>query len=403
MTTIKFHRWRKLAAFIEAAIFLGLPFIRIKGESALRFDIPTLRLHFFGTDIWMEEFFIVLIGIIFLTLLFIFITLLFGRVWCGWVCPQTVLSDLTSMIDKTAGRGLSDRVLPWTLTFAVSVMVSANLIWYFVPPYEFFPQLFSTRSGSVIRGFWIVLTLILFLDFTLLRQRFCATVCPYSMLQGALFDSRTLTVAFDPARADECVDCRACLRACPVGIDIREGAQRACIHCAKCIDECGGIMGKRGRRTLIDYFWGLPGETGRLLRRNAVLFGTATSLFFVFFLYLLIIRTSFDFVLLPNYDFAPRISETGEATNSYLLSITNRSRTAMLFKAWASSPEGDARLLPDNDIFVGPGEVKKVPVYVTIRRTGDEAFREVEISVRPEGGEGEAVRQRTRFWFEVIR
>jgi cytochrome c oxidase accessory protein FixG len=403
MTTSNLQGWRRLAAFLEASIVLGLPFIRIKGESALRFDIPTLRLHFFGTDIWMEEFFIVLIGIIFLTLLFIFITILFGRVWCGWACPQTVLSDLTSLVARASGRKINDKVLPWVLTLIVSIIVSADLIWYFVSPYEFFPRLFNMQLGNTVWAFWITLTIIMFLNLALLRQRFCATVCPYSMLQGALFDSRTLTVAFDPAREDECIDCKACLRACPVGIDIRDGVQRECIHCAKCIDKCSAIMGRDGKRTLIDYFWGLPGSRGKLLRQNVVIFGVMTVMALIFFLYLLTVRLPYGLTVLPNYDFAPRISETGEATNSYLLSITNRQRADMLFKAMASTADGDARLLPESDILVRTGESKKVPVYITIRKVGDQPSAEVEISIRAKGGDEEEIRQKTRFWFEEIR
>lgn len=403
MMTGRFKRRRRLIAFIEAAVIIGLPFLRINGESALRFDIPSLQLHFFGLSIWMEEFFIVLTGIIFITLLFVLVTLLFGRVWCGWACPQTVLSDLISSVDKASGRDINDKALPWAFTLIVSVIVSADLIWYFVSPYDFFHQLFSMRMGSVVQGFWIALTLIIFFDLIFLRQRFCATVCPYSMLQGVFFDSRTLTVAFDPRRKDECIGCRACIKACPVGIDIRQGAQRACIHCAKCIDECGTVMAGRGRKTLIDYFRGMPGESGGLLRRNTVIFGAATFIFLAFFLYMLAIRTPFGLTILPNYDFTPRISDTGEATNSYLLSITNRSRADMVFEARASTAGGIARLVPDSDILVRAGAAKKIPVYITVRKTGNESVTEVEISIMPKVEDAKEVNKKAGFWFGVER
>ena len=104
MTTSKrIQPWRRLVSALEAVTILGIPFLKIRGESALRFDIPSLRLHFFGLSLWMEEFFILLIAVIFLIFLFLLITLLFGRIWCGWLCPQTVLSDLTRFMDKLKG------------------------------------------------------------------------------------------------------------------------------------------------------------------------------------------------------------------------------------------------------------------------------------------------------------
>jgi len=107
MTTKKVQPWRRLVEILEGAVILGLPFLRIKGQSALRFDVTYLRLHFFGITLWMDEFFIVLAALIFLALLFVFVTLMFGRIWCGWICPQTVLIDYTGFFDKAKKKGSS--------------------------------------------------------------------------------------------------------------------------------------------------------------------------------------------------------------------------------------------------------------------------------------------------------
>ena len=147
------------------------------------------------------------------------------------MCPQTVLSDFTWFIEKTAGRPLA-RATGLFGTFAVSLLVAASLIWYFVSPYEFFPRLFSGQLGNIIGGFWIVLTGIIFADLAMLRRGFCATVCPYAKMQSALFDKKTLVIAFDASRKEECMNCGACMRTCPVGVDIRKGQNSACINCA---------------------------------------------------------------------------------------------------------------------------------------------------------------------------
>lgn len=119
--------WRWLAKLLHALLLLGIPFLRINGESALRFDIPSLRLYFFGNDLWMDEFFIVLVATLFFTFLIVFITVVFGRIWCGWLCPQTVISDITSFVDKAYRKGLLYKTIAYSATFLISVLIGVSL------------------------------------------------------------------------------------------------------------------------------------------------------------------------------------------------------------------------------------------------------------------------------------
>ncbi|MBI5665582.1 MAG: 4Fe-4S binding protein [Nitrospirae bacterium] len=383
MTKIrKIHPWRRIVEIGQGVILLGLPFLKIKGESALRFDVPSLELHLFGLTLWMEEFFIVLVALIFLALLIIFITLLFGRIWCGWLCPQTVIADFTSFVDKAKGKGLPGKLIAWTATLLISIIVSADLIWYFVSPYEFIPRLIEGRLGNIIWGFWISLTVIVSLNFILLRQRFCATVCPYAKLQGSLFDSKTLTVAFDPRRREECIECMACVKTCPVGIDIRKGLNIACIHCAECVDRCATVMSPRGKNSLIGYFFGLPGEGGRIVRQNVIMIGALTAAFLVFFIYLLHIRMPIDMTVLPNYVFQPRISAGGSVVNSYIISVRNRGRENAGLKVRGDGIPGDIKIVPDKVLHVGAGEMQKFPVYISVNNLkGDKSTRDINIII----------------------
>src|SRR5208283_5829307 len=106
---------RRVAGLAQALLIVGLPFLKIHGQSALRFDIPALQLHVFGCTIWMQEFFIVLIATMFLTLLIVFITLVFGRIWCGWLCPQTVLVDFTRFVDTAKNKGTMQKIAAYAL------------------------------------------------------------------------------------------------------------------------------------------------------------------------------------------------------------------------------------------------------------------------------------------------
>ena len=359
--------WRRCGEALQAVLIIGTPFIRINGESALRFDIPTLSLHVFGVSLWMEEFFIVVAATIFLTFLIVLITLLFGRIWCGWLCPQTVIVDFTRFVDKASAKGPGYRLFSYAATFAVSVVIAASLIWYFVSPYEFFGRLRAWDLGKIVWGFWIVLTGILFLNFAFLRHRFCATVCPYAKMQSVLYDRKTLVIAFDPARKDQCMACMACVRTCPVAIDIRKGLSGACINCAECIDRCTEMTGKRGEKSLIGYSFGLPGTGGRIVRQNAVMIGLATAAFFVFTLYLLFSRVPVDVVAMTNQGFPPRIAADGLAMNSYLLSLRNLSRTDLELHLRVGRGDGKASITPER-VLLKAGEYRKVTVFVKMEK-----------------------------------
>jgi cytochrome c oxidase accessory protein FixG len=363
--THKIQSWRRFAEISQAVIIIGLPFLTINGESALRFDIPTLRLHFFGVSLWMEEFFIVLIVIIFLSLLVIFITLLFGRIWCGWLCPQTVISDFTAYVTKAKNKGIFNKVVVYSSVLLISMVVAANLIWYFVSPREFIRALSAGEPGHIVWGFWIVMSGILFLNFAWLRQTFCSTICPYAKLQSTLFDERTLAIAFDPSRKEECIDCMDCVKTCPVGIDIRNGLDMACIHCAECIDRCAAIMEPRKKKSLVGYFFGLPGQGGKIVRQNALLFGTVTAGFLVLLIFLLSARVPIDMTVLPNYSFAPSINRKGAVINSYILSIRNRGRENTELKVNIRGMKANIKVNPDRVLHMNAGETRRVTVYIT--------------------------------------
>ena len=147
--------WRWTAKIFQAAAILALPFVTINGESSLRFDVPTLTLHIFGARIWMDEFFLVLVMLLFLSFLFFLLTILFGRVWCGWLCPQTVIIDFTGFVDRVPGKSLAVRTKSLVSLFAISVLLAATILWYFVSPYEFFERLRAGALGPVIGWSWI--------------------------------------------------------------------------------------------------------------------------------------------------------------------------------------------------------------------------------------------------------
>lgn len=251
---------RRIAALAQAVVILGLPFLRVGGESALRFDIPGLKLYFFGAVLWIDQFHLVLLGTVFALLFGAGATVIFGRIWCGWICPQTVIPELSGWAAsflpakwEAAGKPL--------LLLPMSALVSFSLLLYFLPPSGSMDALL--RSKTVL-SFFLVQWAVIFAMLAFAGADFCRTVCPYSMLQNALFDRDTLTIAFDEERGKECLRCDLCVFVCPVVIDIKKGLRRECIACAECIDACRLMTEPRSIRPFIAY-------RGKVVRGKAIL------------------------------------------------------------------------------------------------------------------------------------
>ncbi|NOY53245.1 MAG: 4Fe-4S binding protein [Deltaproteobacteria bacterium] len=366
MRNKRFQTLRRWVLLAQPVILLGLPFLKVGGESALRFDLPRLRLYFFGRTIWMDEFFIVLVVLIFLILLFLLLTLLFGRIWCGWACPQTVLLKATRFLTPTSGRRLIFRVSGIIIVVFLSLLVAADLIWYFMTPEEFSARLVSGNLGPVTGGIWAGLALLVFCDLLFLRQRFCATVCPYSMIQNTICDSRTLRIVYDKERQEECGRCSACVAACPVGIDIREGGSRGCIQCSECVDACAGRMELKGAPSLVEYRFGESGGRMHPFRPNVLPLGVLTCFFLILVLFMILNRPPLEVTLMAKSGFPPRRTATGWTVNAFDLTIRNRLRRSVPLKIKVLAEGRSVRLKPAGPISVPERGTLRIPLFLSI-------------------------------------
>ncbi|BDG01908.1 4Fe-4S dicluster domain-containing protein [Anaeromyxobacter oryzae] len=372
--TTSFQRWRRIAGAAQALVVLGLPFVSVGGESALRLDVPGGRLLAFGATFAVDEGFVVLAAVLFLAAAFLLVTVLFGRVWCGWSCPQTVLGEFTAPVapERRARPRRWRRPVGFLLVFLVSALFSAATLWYFVPPQEFLRRLAAGALGPVLGGAWAALGAVLFADLAFVRGTFCATVCPYARLQGVLFDPSTLVVAYDARRAADCVDCGACVRVCPTGIDIRDGLQMECIACAACIDACRPIMARLRRAPdLVGYFHGAPGAPRRLVRPATVALAAATAAALVGLVAVVAGRDLVGLVASADAGFAARRGADGRVVNAYAVALENRARTPVsvtlaLAPSRAGAEGWDVSVRPDT-IALHAGEHRQVRVVATAR------------------------------------
>ncbi|RQO62666.1 cytochrome c oxidase accessory protein CcoG [Paucibacter sp. KBW04] len=277
----RFSRLRLGLLLLTQLVFLGLPWLQINDRQAVRFDLEAQRFHLFKLVLLPQDL-IYLTGLLVISaLLLFFVTTLFGRVWCGFACPQTVYTQLFIGLEKRfegerhqrlrldqaawgpqkmARRG--GKHLAW---LALSFWVGLSFVGWFSPMRELGAQLLSLNLGPW-EAFWALFYGgFTYLNAGLLREKICQHMCPYGRFQGAMLDADTLLVSYDAQRGEPrgkqtskssgaCVDCSLCVQVCPVGIDIRQGVQSACIGCAVCIDACDQVMDKlQAPRGLIRY------------------------------------------------------------------------------------------------------------------------------------------------------
>jgi polyferredoxin len=248
---VNWHRLRKRIHLICFLIFLVLPFFNV-----IRFDIPRQRFYFFGYELWINEFGIIFFAMMFLMFLIVVASVMLGRVYCGYLCPQMIFSEAAIALEHRLRR---HKPLFYAVLAAASVFLAFVFIAYFVEPRDLARRLLAIdlRTAAGISG--AVVTLLTFLDFSVLRLRFCTTACPYGYLQGMLSDNNTLLVQYRD-QGHTCIECKKCVRDCPMGIDIRHSPfQIECVHCGECIDSCNAILGrlKRPLPGLIHYSWGV--------------------------------------------------------------------------------------------------------------------------------------------------
>jgi cytochrome c oxidase accessory protein FixG len=296
----RFLTRRRVVGFALIALFVLLPRLRIDGHPALLIDVLSRELHVFGAMFEASDgIALALLGLTIVAAIFL-VTALFGRVWCGWGCPQTVYLELVfrpieRLFEGSRGQRSTKlrRTLKWVGFSAVSFTLSNVFLAYFVGTARLERWVFGSPADHPL-GFAVVLGVagLVLLDFGWFREQMCIVACPYGRLQSVLIDRQSSIVGYDASRGEprgkpkkklpmlgeapklgDCVDCGACVAVCPTGIDIRNGLQMECIGCTQCIDACDTVMDKLQRkRGLIRYTSQdeLAGKGRQLLRARTI-------------------------------------------------------------------------------------------------------------------------------------
>jgi len=398
-----FRRLRWAADGILIAILLLTPWVRIGGEPLVLLDVPGRKFHVFGLVIFPQELYFLWLIVAGLALALFFFTALAGRLWCGWACPQTVLTDVYAAVARRlqgwSRAGPPAHVATWRklATHAVwlvfSLVLGFHLVAYFVSPYTLLPALRAGAVSPTVAGFWIAASVLAYLDFVVVRQTFCKFLCPYARFQSVLFDRDTLVVGYDRLRGEprgrrlqrggaaaaggDCVDCGLCVAVCPSEIDIRDGLQLECIACTQCIDACNGVMERLGRAPNLIGYRSLVGleriRRVRLVRPRVAIYAALLAGVLATFTALLAERVPLAIEVSHNQRALTGSTADGRFTNAFTLHIQNRDRVARVLRVRIEAPEGFELLAGVNPITVPALATVEARVFVL---AGHEALEE---------------------------
>jgi len=271
-------------ACITLFVFI-LPFIRINDAQLFLLSFDKSRVDLFFTKFDMQELYLMPFLFITLFLTIFFLTTLAGRVWCGWSCPQTIFravfrdllqtkilkirKNIQNKQNEPQGQILK-RALAVGIWCVLALIIAANFMWFFVPPFEFLAYISDPSEHKILLAFWLSIAAWLVYDVVILKENFCVYVCPYARVQSVMFDSDTIQVIYNQKRGGVifdgkekfkkpkeegalCTGCEACVRICPTHIDIRKGMQLECINCLECSDACAKVMRHFNESSLIEW------------------------------------------------------------------------------------------------------------------------------------------------------
>jgi cytochrome c oxidase accessory protein FixG len=400
----KFYNFRTLASIIYLVVFFALPFIKADGEPLFLFNVLQRKFIFFGQVFWPQDFFIFAIGFLTFMVFIIFFTVVFGRVFCGWACPQTIFMEMVFRkieywLDGDANEQRKLKAMQWNaykirkratkmaVFYFISFIIANFFLAYIIGMDEVLAMVNQGIAANPVTFVSLLgFSAVFFFVYYWFREQVCIVVCPYGRLQGVLLDKKSIVVAYDYVRGEprgkvkkekeglwdtgDCVDCAACVRVCPTGIDIRNGTQLECVNCTACIDACNEIMDKVGRpRGLIRY----ESEENIAHSKKTRFNWRIAAYSFV----LLLLTSALVIMLVTRDDIDARVLRTagqmfqslpdGRVANLYNIKLVNKTRKEIPVTMKLENIKGDIEIV-QKDLLVPKESHFQTSFFVKIER-----------------------------------
>jgi cytochrome c oxidase accessory protein FixG len=395
--------WNRRKSIIQTIllfIFLALPWIKIGGHQAVLLDLPGRHFVFFGLEFFAHDAPVLFLILFSFFISILLITALWGRIWCGWACPQTVFIErvyrkLETWIvgDYIRRRKIRDQgpnfneqlriIAKWVAFLIVSSLFSHSFIAYWVGAT---PLLRMIQAGPDQHQVYFILvsgmTALLLYNFGWFREQFCIIACPYGRFQSTLVDTHSINVMYDEVRgeprrgvpltnnekAGDCVSCRRCIQVCPTGIDIRNGVQMECIGCTACMDACDEIMVKVNKPKGLIRYKALTKKTIQWWRPRVIVYSGALFVALTILILFLLNHSSLRIEMLRAKDLPFSVEQKDQqeiVRNHFILRLENKSSDREEVQIRALNDH--KIVLPENPIIIEPNQKRDLPVFFESR------------------------------------
>lgn len=414
-----YHYRDKLSYFLLLLLFSG-PFIKINGEQLILLNVLERKFVFFGVIFWPQDFYLFVLAILTFVVFIVMFTAIFGRVWCGWACPQTIFMEMVfrkveNWIEgdyihqqKLNSAPLSpEKFIKKGAKHFIFVLISffiSNIFLAYIIGSDALMKIMTEPIEQHTSGFisiWIF-TFVFYLVFSYIRELVCTVICPYGRLQGVLLDNQSIIVAYDYERGEprgkisknteqhlgDCIDCKLCVHVCPTGIDIRNGTQLECINCTACIDACDMVMEKTHRPTRLIGFMSedqIKSKSAFKLSKKVYAYSVVFLILVSVLGYLLLSRTAIETTVLRASGTLYQMRDNGTVSNLYNAELVNKTTDNVIFEM---KPEDENAIIQyirkENSIKKG-GSVK-VTFFVIIPQKDIKKYKsEIEIDIFSNG------------------
>ncbi len=407
-------------------VFFGLPFIKVNGEPLLMLNILDRKFIIFGMIFWPQDFFIFGIAMLTFVVFVILFTVVFGRIFCGWACPQTIFMEMVFRkieywIEGDSAKQKQLKNMPWNaektgkravkfiVFFAISFILANFFLAYLISMDKLLEYIQHPTANIGTLASLLVFTTIFFFVYWWFREQACIVVCPYGRLQGVLLDKNSIVVAYDRLRGEprgkhkkkddhdckctdckedgacksitakleaikpqgDCIDCLACVRVCPTGIDIRNGTQLECVNCTACIDACDAIMTSIDKPTgLVRYASENSITKGVKLKFTTRIkaYTAVLSLLLALLVFLLVSRTDLDARLMRTAGMTYTSLPDGRVSNLYNLKLTNKTHKDIPFTLKLENLKGEIEYAGSVSMIVKKEDYSHLQFFIKLNR-----------------------------------
>jgi len=406
----QFQRIRRSLSFILMALFVLVPFAKYNGSQAVYFDLQQQQFHVFPFTLFPQDLLIICLMFILAAFLLFYVTKLYGRVWCGFTCPQTIWLLLFNWIERrvegTHSHSKSLDVQSFTLKkftkkfikhflwAGISLLTALVFISYFVPVEQLYIPFFTMEASTLVFSWVIFFAVCTYINAGWIKEKMCQHMCPYSRIQSAMFDKSTSLVSYDHVRGEnrgkrkrsqvkdtelgDCVDCNLCVQVCPAGIDIRNGLQYECINCGLCVDACDMTMDK------FSYDRGLIAFTSEQAPKNGwkrhIGYGGLVCLTVLAMLVWSQTWQSFEVNIIRDRNALYRVNQDGDIENTFLFKVRNKSNQIKLYQIDVTGLD-NAKIIGHARIEVSPGELNITSIAVTIDMSLVQARHDISFNI----------------------